>query len=105
LNVDKILGIPSIETGTGEAQANPVFELLDEWKVTDDIVAMSYDTTSSNTGYKKGACVWLERKMLHLSCRHHIFKLLVEKITNDHFGKSTRHPAFCQFSKSMADNR
>jgi hypothetical protein len=49
LNVDKILGIPSIETGTGEAQANQEFELLDEWKVTDDddIVAMSSDTTSS----------------------------------------------------------
>jgi hypothetical protein len=66
---------------------------------------MSYDTTSSNTGYKKGACVWLERKigrnLLHLSCRHHIFELLVEKIINDHFGKSTSPdiPLFVSFRK------
>ena len=43
---------------------------------------MCFDTTSSNTGCKNGACVLLEQKLgfelLHLSCCHHILEIVLE---------------------------
>ena len=43
---------------------------------------MSFDTISSNTGRKQGACVMIEQELetdlLHLACRHHILELLVQ---------------------------
>ena len=44
------------------------------------MVAMSYDTTASNTGAIKGSCVLLERlldkKLFWLSCRKHFHELM-----------------------------
>jgi hypothetical protein len=51
-----------------------------------------FDTTSSNTGIHKGACVILERlierKLLHLACRHHIFELIAKAVFFEIFGTS-----------------
>jgi len=33
----KLLGVPKISNGTGEAQATAVFELLEEWNITERI--------------------------------------------------------------------
>ena len=64
-------------TGTGEDQARAVVEALEEWGLTDRIVGLSFDTTSSNIGRHSGACVQIEQKMgrdmLHFACRHHVF--------------------------------
>ena len=80
----KLLGVPMLSNGTGEAQAAAVFDALIEWGISDRIQAMAFDTTSSNTGNNIGACVLLERKLqrdlLHLACRHHIHELIVEKV-------------------------
>lgn len=46
----KTLGISKLEPGSGEDQ------LLDLWNLITDIIGMSFDTTSSNTGSKNGAC-------------------------------------------------
>jgi hypothetical protein len=92
-DVSKILGIPKLENGSGEAQAIGVFDLLKKWKLEDDIIGMSFDTTSSNTGPYKGAAVLLERylgrKLLNLACRHHVYELLVEATFTVFFGKTT----------------
>jgi hypothetical protein len=80
----KLLGVPAINNGTGEAQAASVFTLLEEWKLTDSVKCMSFDTTASNSGLHAGACVLLEKKMkrklLSLACRHHIHELIVAKV-------------------------
>ena len=65
-----VIGIPILSdkndnpTSTGEAQYSAVVKLLQEWNVKDDIVAMTFDTTSSNTGRHKGACTRLEKTIL-----------------------------------------
>jgi len=68
----KLLGVPKIPNGTGEAQATAVFELLEEWNLFECINIMSFDTTISNSGVKAGACVLLEKKIkrdfLSLAC-------------------------------------
>ena len=46
------------------------------------IVALVFDTTSSNTGVRQGATVRLQealdRPVLFLGCRHHISELIVK---------------------------
>ena len=48
----------------------------DEWEISDQIVGMSFDTTSSNTGVRLGACTLLEaelnRNLLQFASRHYI---------------------------------
>lgn len=53
--------------------------LLD-WKVSDQVVGISFDTTSANTGRLNGACVLIEQKLgkdlLWLACRHHVLEVV-----------------------------
>jgi len=77
---EKLLSVPKLANASGQSMALEVKKSLDDWKLNDKIVAMSFDTTSSNTGRRKGAChlleVELEKEILWLACRHHIFELI-----------------------------
>lgn len=46
----QLLGVPFVERGTGKAIGEAVVELIKAWNLTDRIKAMSFDTTSVNTG-------------------------------------------------------
>lgn len=61
--VMKLLAVPPLASGTGEAQAAAVYAALEDWNLTNHVNFMVFDTTSSNTGVKAGACVLLEQKM------------------------------------------
>lgn len=91
--VMKLLGVPSLENGTGEAQAAAVFALLQDWNLSDRVQLMSFDTTASNSGVRSGACVLLEKKLdrelLSCACRHHIFELIIAAVFNSTMGPST----------------
>jgi hypothetical protein len=50
VEIEKVLGIPKIENGTGKSQAENVAKLIAEWGLTENIIALSFDTTSSNIG-------------------------------------------------------
>ena len=69
-------------TSTGEAQADAVLAQVKAWSVEENIVAMVYDTTASNTGVQRGATVRLQaalgRPVFFLACRHHMSKLVVK---------------------------
>jgi len=54
--LEKILGIDKLPSGTGTAQASATRQLLELWSVTSDVAAMCFDTTSTRTGTVKGAC-------------------------------------------------
>jgi hypothetical protein len=77
--VEKLLGVPRLPAGTGEAQSAAVFDALQDWGIVDAVVAMSFDTTSSNTGELNGACTLLQQKigrsLFSVACRHHIHEL------------------------------
>lgn len=89
----KLLGVPIITAGTGEAQAQAVYELLLEWNLADRINAMCFDTTASNSGNNMGACTLLEgklgRTLLALACRHHVMELPISAVFNALFGVSS----------------
>ena len=69
-------------TSTGEAQAKAVYACLLEWGVLDRIRGFVFDTTASNTGWRKGATVrlnyMLDRAILYLACRHHVMELMAK---------------------------
>lgn len=91
--VMKLLGVPKLPNGTGEAEATAVFNLVQEWNLADRIIFVSFDTTASNTGVYSGACVLLEQKMgkelISLACRHHILELIVAKVFDTLMGLSS----------------
>ncbi|KAK4290351.1 hypothetical protein Pmani_036739 [Petrolisthes manimaculis] len=76
----QLLAIPKLTSGRGEDEARAIFSVLKDWKLQEKVHGMCFDTTSSNTGRHKGACVPLEehfgRELLHLGCLHHVLELV-----------------------------
>jgi len=54
---EKLLGIPKMDRGTGEAQVNACIEVIEKWNLRSQIKGLVFDTTASNTGLHKGARV------------------------------------------------
>lgn len=50
MNVEQLLGVPALDESTGVNEADVIFEALNEWNITDNIVGMCFDTTAVNTG-------------------------------------------------------
>ena len=84
VGITQLLGVPKLSSSTGENQASAVVHLLQEWKMSDKVKAMCFDTTACNTGPKSDACVLIEQKLekdlLYLACRHHIFELVLATV-------------------------
>lgn len=82
--IEKLLGVPKLATGTGENEAKAVYDLVEQWQLSAKVQAMSFDTTSVNTGRFSGVCVRLEsmlnRELLWLACRHHVMELILAKV-------------------------
>lgn len=78
-STSKFLGAPKLIEFKPENIAGAVYEQIVKWNITDQVVAMGYDTTSSNTGMHAGSCVLLQnkldRELLELACRHHMYEL------------------------------
>ena len=88
----KLLGVPTLLDSTGKSQANASYDLLDVWELTDNVVALVFDTTASNSGIHKGAATLLEqrleKKLFYLACRHHVLELVVGAVWKLLFGKA-----------------
>jgi len=80
----KVLGVPKLAAGPGEQEAEAVYSMLTRWKLVDKVQAMSFDTTSGNTGHLHGASTLLEKKMgrelLWLACCHRAIELILSKV-------------------------
>uniref|UniRef100_A0A8D8UVV6 Uncharacterized protein n=2 Tax=Cacopsylla melanoneura TaxID=428564 RepID=A0A8D8UVV6_9HEMI len=91
-DVEQILHVPELPDSTGREQAKAVFQALINWDLTDATVALCCDTTASNLGRLKGAAViieQLEKDLLYLPCRHHIFELLLRAAFDEKMPAST----------------
>lgn len=91
--IEQLLGVPEIASSTGENQAQAVYEALQDWCLSENIQSLCCDSTSSNTGRIKGACITLERllgkDLLYLICRHHIQELVLKCSFEKKFGKTS----------------
>jgi 3-oxoacyl-(acyl-carrier-protein) synthase len=92
----KLFAVHPLASGTGEAQAAAVYAALEDWNLTNHVNFTVFDTTSSNTGVKAGACVLLEQKMekqlVAVACRHHIHELIAAKAFKTLIEPSTSGP-------------
>lgn len=79
--IEQLLGVPKLSSGTGDAQASAVLRCLEDWGIGDQVCALCFDTTASNTGRHAGACALIEQRLdkdlLFLACRHHVMELVV----------------------------
>lgn len=81
---EKLLGVPELEDGSGNSQANAIFEVVIDWGLSDSVKAICCDTTPTNLGCYNGAAVLFEqllgKNLLYLPCRHHIFELVLRAV-------------------------
>ena len=108
----KLIGIiPLVDdegkmSGTGETQCNACITQVRDWGAEGVIVALCFDTTSSNTGRIRGAAIRLHSELgvplLYLGCRHHIFELTAKR---PYYALFKADPApEAQLFKSFRDN-
>lgn len=106
--MSQLLGVAELDNGTGKAQADAVLQAIKEWELEANIIALSFDTTSSNTGKDNGACVLIEngmgRPLLHLACRHHVMELIIGAVFKVHNAASSapRVPMFKRFKDNWS---
>ena len=104
--VTKLLGVPEVASGSGQQQKEAVVEMLRKWKIFDQVVGIVFDTTSSNTGSKSGACLLLEeylgRSILWLACRHHIYELHIKHVVEAVTG-NTQDPGVKLFRRLKSE--
>lgn len=100
--MEKLLAVPKIGRGTGNEQAAACLKVLDEWKIRDVVQGLVFDTTSSNTGIHKGACVLIEealgRELVNIGCRHHVLEVVLGNVFMALFG-GTGGPEVCMFKR------
>ena len=100
-----MLAVPVVADGKGRTQAQATAEALADWDCEENVVALCFDTTASNTGRVQGAVVQLEamlgRQLLHFACRHHVLELVVGAVATKLFGKTTSptDPMFDELKK------
>lgn len=82
---DTLLGIPPSINSTGECQTEVIIDVLESYGLKNEIKGLVFDTTPSNTGKEKGVCTrlneYLERPVLHLACRHHVYECHIKNVS------------------------
>lgn len=48
---------------TGVSQKNAVIKMMEDWKVKENVIALLFDTTASNTGLRNGCAVLIENSL------------------------------------------
>ena len=75
LGESQLLCVPGLAHGTGEAQFEVIYWLLNSYDICEWICRICFDTTASNTGRVRGACTSVDhfhdRPLLMLAYRHH----------------------------------
>ena len=98
----KLLSAKKIDSGKGETMADEVISTLKKWGADKCVCGMCFDTTSSNTGWLKGACVLIEKKLgrplLWLPCSHHILELFLKAVWYVLFGEDME-PSYTDMGK------
>jgi len=91
-HVEQLLGVPKVGSGSGEDQCNACVRALDEWQLKHLVRGLVFDTTASNTGLKKGACILIEKaldtELIWIPCRHHVLEIMLSDVFKVSLGTS-----------------
>jgi hypothetical protein len=103
----QLLGIPAVPNGTGAEMSKTVLQHLDDWNARENIIGLCYDTTSSNSGGKNGACINIEKGLGHsclcLPCRRHIYELHIKWAVLAISGRPSKSPGETIFKTFQAN--
>ena len=82
---DQFLAAPLINSPDGKTMALTIVKTLDNWDIPiDNIIAMCWDTTASNTGVRKGSATlfekYIKKAILWLGCKHHIGEVHISHV-------------------------
>ena len=90
---EQVLAVPFTPSNSGKDQMQVVMKVLEEWGIEPYIMGLAFDTTSDNTGKKKGSVKLIEeelgRAVLWLACPHHFYELHVKKAARFYFGETS----------------
>ena len=89
----RFIGAPVVNRGTGRQLADSTLATLRLWEADEGVIAIVFDTTSSNSGIREGAATHIEEALgyavLWLACRHHIAELHIKHAYNTIQGPTT----------------
>lgn len=78
----KLLTVATLPNGKAAVETEAVAGAVEDWNLTDNVVAMSFDTTNTNSGCKGGVITLLQKRLnktlLPLACRHHVAELVLK---------------------------
>ena len=84
VDTEKLLAVPKLDSGSSKAQADAVLDCLNDYHVLNQVTALCFDTTASNTSSYNEACNLIEkalgRNVLNFACRHHVMEIMLEKV-------------------------
>lgn len=87
------LGLFVIPFHSGGVCSRKIVQLIHEFNLRNRLVGLVSDTENVNTGRFRGCCTLIEsdlnRDLLHLMCRHHIYEVVLKAAFTENFGRST----------------
>lgn len=88
---DFALGLPILESKTADSITNEIVGLCENHDLLNRVIGIVCDTTSTNTGENTGVCVRfqdeLERDLLNILCRHHVYEVHLSRAFRSTFGQ------------------
>ena len=101
-DVVKLLAVSKLLDRIGASMAQGITQTIDDWGLQDRIKGLFFDTTSSNTGIKGGACIYSEAELgwqlINLASHHCTPENILEKAFSIHdISRSPNMELFGQF--------
>ena len=99
----QFLASPEVASGSGKNMVDAVLKILEEMHLLDQVQAVVFGTTASNSGQWKGSVTLFEELVRHvhlwLACRHHIAELHIKHVSEKVRGpsKGPDDPLFKRF--------
>ena len=87
---DQVLGVPITPSNSGKDQRDVVMKVIKDWKFEPYILGLGFDTTSDNTGWRKGSVKLIEEALKEAACPHHYYEIYVRKMAEHYLGDTTR---------------
>ena len=81
---NQLVCVTKTEDSTGKVEAGAEKEAINNWGLSEGIIACCFDTTSSNSGINSGSCVLLQQLL-----NRHIPELILKAAFQSLFGKTT----------------
>jgi len=91
----------------GDIIVELTMKLMTEWHCDKQIVNMTFNTTSSNTGHLTAACIAIQNKqqraVLWSGCRHHIGEVLLSHVFADLKIEASKSPDVTLFTRMRSN--